>query len=277
MIEILNQYFVPVTSANEDVDPKGSPSAERDERWRIYGDFLERKLGAGDVHVYVLGPDRKSLGGLDIGSAMDTGKMITFLTSLAEREHVQAGPPPFKPQPRSAPPDAKITSPTIHLTARKTNSGRTWNEFPSENWILLTHQDWDQILPPSGAGLHTTWTIPAVVAAKLAEWVYPQTEETRKANRSKVELADFRLMIVTLKGSLSRARIEGKVRLIHSFYPGRPSADYATSDLVGFADFDLSRREVQRLRIVTQKAQYQGTPFSCSLVSVSGETLDAVR
>jgi hypothetical protein len=67
------------------------------------------------------------------------------------------------------------------------------------------------------------------------------------------------------------------VRLIHSFYPGRPSDDYAIADLTGFADFDLGRREVQRLRIVTQKAQYQGTPFSCSLVSVSRETLEAMQ
>ena len=260
------------------MEPGGSaPPAEREERRRIYGDFAERKLGIGDVHVYVLGPNRQSLAGLDVGSAMDTAKEIAFLTALAEQEHVHAGAPPFKPQPRSVPPRVDFVSPAIHLTARKITEGRTWNEFPSENWILLTRQEWNQVLPPAGAGLRTTWAIPSVVAVKLAEWVYPQTEETHRSNRSKVELADLRLTIVTLQGSLCRARVEGKVSLIHSFYPGRPADDHATANLIGFADFDLGRQEVQRLRIVTQNAQYQGIPYSCSLVSVSRETLEAMQ
>jgi hypothetical protein len=278
VIELLNKYYVPVTSANEDMEPGGrAPQAERDERRRIYGDFLERKMGAGEVHVYVIGPDRRSLGGLDVGSAMDIDKEVAFLSALATQEHVQAGPPPFRPQPRSIPPHADSSSLAIHLTARKIEGGRTWNEFPSENWIMLTRQDWSQVLPPSGASLQTTWTMPPAVAMKLGEWVYPQTEETHRVNRSKVELADFRLTIVTLQGSLCRARIEGKVRLVHSFYPGHPAEDYASADLIGFADFDLGRGEVQRLRIVTQKAQYQGTQFACSLVSVSRETLEALQ
>jgi hypothetical protein len=260
------------------MEPGGSASpAEKAERRRIYGDFIERKLGAGDVHVYVLGPDRKSLGGLDVNSAMDIDKETAFLKSLAEQEHIQAGPPPFKPQPRSVPPRAEFASPALHLTSRKTEGGRTWNEFPSENWILLNRQEWNQVLPPGDPAVRTTWTIPPAVATKLAEWVYPQTEETHKVSRSKVELADFRLTIVTMQGSLCRARIDGKVRLIHSFYPGRPSNDAATADLVGFADFDLARHEVQRMRIVTQKGQYLGVAFSCSLVSVSRETLEALQ
>jgi hypothetical protein len=266
-----------VTSANEDMEPGSRvPAAEREERQRIYGDFLSRKLGASDVHVYVLGPDRTSLAGLDIDSAMKTPKAISFLTSLAEQQHIQAGPPPFQPRPRSVPPPTESADPVLHLTARKTERSG-WNEFPSENWIALSATEWDQLLPPSGTGLRAVWTLPVPVATKLAEWIYPQTEETHRSNRSKVEIADIRLTMVTLDGALCRARIDGTVRLVHSFYPGRPSDDRANSELIGFADFDLLHRKVQRLRIVTQKAEYQGTQFACSLVSVSRETLDALR
>ena len=205
---MLNQYFVPVTSSNEDVNPGGGASqADRDERSRIYHDFFDRKLGVGDVHVYVVGPDGVSIGGLDIGSALDTEKEIAFLSGVAKHLHLNAGPPPFAPHPQSALPRVEPRAPAIHLVARKLTVGGAWNEFPSENWILLSREEWDQILPSTGAGVNASWTIPHSAAAKLAEWIYPQTEDTRKTNRSSVDVADFRLTMVALVGSLGRARI----------------------------------------------------------------------
>lgn len=267
VIELLNRYFVPVTGANEDPDPGG-------ERLRIKSEFTDKKMGVGDVHVYVIGPDRVAVGGLDIGSAMDTGKEVEFLNSVIQRFHTAGGAPVFTPHPQSTPPKVEQGAPAIHLVARKT-VGKTWNEFPSENWLLLSRQEWEQILPPAGARERAVWQIPAPVATKLAQWIYPQTEDTRQTNRSRVDLADFRLTLTTVEGSLGRARIEGRARVQHSFYPGHPSEDFATSELTGFLDFDLSTRQVQRLRLVTRKADYLNTPFLCSLVSVSRETLDA--
>ena len=48
VIELLNKYFVPVTSANELQDG---------DRYRIYHEFAAKKLGIGDVFVYVCAPD----------------------------------------------------------------------------------------------------------------------------------------------------------------------------------------------------------------------------
>jgi hypothetical protein len=53
VIKILNSSFVPVAAPNQDyvaAGGKASP-AERTERGRIYGTFLEKKLGANDVHI----------------------------------------------------------------------------------------------------------------------------------------------------------------------------------------------------------------------------------
>jgi hypothetical protein len=267
VIELLNRYFVPVTSANE------FPDADR---VRIYHEFADKHLGIGDVHVYVVGPDGAAIAGLDIGSAMDSDKEIAFLTSIVERLHTQPGLPVFAPHPQSSAPPVPPDAPAIHLVARKL-IGRTWNEFPSENWIVLTKQEWDQTLPPADAQPKTTWQVPAPVATKLAEWIYPQTEDTRRANRNRVDEADFRFTLVTLLDSLARARIDAHVRLRHSFYPGKPAEEFATSDLTGYADFDLAKHQVTRFRLITHKAEYQGVPFSCSLVSVSHETIEAQR
>jgi hypothetical protein len=93
-----------------------------------------------------------------------------------------------------------------------------------------------------------------------------------------VEQADFRVTVTTVEGKLARARIDGKVRLLHNFYPGGPAQTQpAESELSGYMDFDAAQRRIQRLRIVTDKAQYNNTGFSASLVSMSKETLDSLR
>ena len=268
IIETLNRYFVPVTSANELPD---------NDRVRIYHEFIEKKLGAGDVHVYVVGPDGVAISGLDIGSAMDADKEMAFLTSIIGKLHTQPGAPVFKPHPQSAPPQVPADAPAIHLVSRKSAAGGAWNEFPSENWITLSKPEWDQTLPPANAQVKATWQLPMPVATKLAEWIYPQTEETRRTNRSRVDVADFRFTLVALDGSMARARIDAKVRLRHSFYPGKPAEEFANSELTGYADFDLSKKQVQRLRLVTRKAEYQGGGFGCALASVSRETIEAQR
>jgi hypothetical protein len=90
-------------------------------------------------------------------------------------------------------------------------------------------------------------------------------------------VADFRLTVVGVQGDLARARIDGKIRLLHSFYPGGQAQDFAISELAGFMDFDLAAHRIQRLRMVTSKADYNTTPFAAALVSKSKETLEALQ
>jgi hypothetical protein len=275
---LLNQYFVPVTSRNEETDDNGAaPPAEKAERRRIYNEFYAKKLPIGDVHVYIVAPDKSAVAGLPIHLALDPAKMIPFLEDIVARMHLKPGPAAIKPHPTSRPP-ANIGADTlvIHLVSRAL-AGGSWHEFPAENWIVLSAAEWNQLLPSGKVTPKQSWAIPNPVAVKLAEWVYPQNEEKTGVNRSKVEQSDFRLTAVTVEGSLARARIDGKVKLLHTFYPNGKSPDYAVSDLTGYMDFDFAQRRIQRLRIVTNKGDYVQVPFATSLVSMSKETLDALR
>jgi hypothetical protein len=279
IIDLLNHYFVPVTSSNEEADDGGTgPPAEKAERKRIYLDFYGKKLPLGDVNVYIVGPDRTSIGGLDINSANDPEKMAAFLMRIITQLHTAPGPPAVKPHPQSVAPASAADAMVLHLVSRSM-AGGSWHEFPAENWIVLSRAEWTQLLPGEALPLNlkTSWEIPRPVAVKLAEWVYPQNEEKTQVNRSRVDVASFRLTLVTLENAMSRARIDGKVRLKHTFYPGGGGPDdFADSELVGFVDFDTAKRTVQRLRLVTNKAIYAGTEFRASLVSMSRETLDAL-
>jgi len=267
VIELLNRYFVPVSSSNE--------LGER-ERIRIYQDFIGKKLGAGDVHCYVVDADGKSIASLQVASATEPGKMEAFLKQMIAQLHPTPGPPVFAPHPQVPVPKVEPGAPAIHLVARRPEHG-SWAEFPSENWIVLSRDEWDRILPPQGAALKSTWQIPAPIAVKLAEWLYPQAEDATRKNRSRVDMADFRLTLVTLEGPLARARIEGRTNVFHSFPTFKISQDYATAELIGYADFDLAAHQVQRFRMVVKKGDYFGMPFECSLHSVSAETIEAQR
>ena len=278
VIELLNQYFVPVTSQNELVaeDNSPGPPAEKAERKRIYLYFYGYKLGIGDVHVYIVAPNGNGIKSLDISNATNTDHMVAFLNSIVQEQHLTPGPPAVKPHPTSVAPEAPADSFVMHLVSRSMQGG-SWHEFPAENWIVLSKSETAQLLPAGTPARGATWQVPKPVAVKLVEWFYPQNEEKTGANRSRVDLADLRMTVTTLENGLARARIAGKVVLQHSFYPNGKSEDLAASELEGYIDFRVADRTIQRLRLVTDKAAYNGTPFRTSLVSMSRETLDALK
>jgi hypothetical protein len=275
IIELLNKYYVPVTTSNVDTGDRGTGlPAERTERFRIYGEFLTKKLGVGDVHVYILAADATAIVGMDIGPAMDSRREIEVLSEVVARLHTEPGPPAVTPHRQSLPPPTDADSMIFHLVSRHLPVGGGWNEYPAENWIVLKHSEWAQLLPTGDIRSRMSWDIPLPVAVKLAEWVYPQTEEVLRENRSRVEIASLHFTLTALQQGVGRARIDGRVRLQHSPYPGRPSEVYADAKLLGYMDFDLAHPVIQRMRLVTTEATYATSGFGTSIVSVSRESLD---
>ena len=276
VIATLNRYFVPVASSNYEVGPEGqAPAAEKAERGRIYHDFWEKKLGVGDVHVYILRPDLTSYCGMDIGSALAEGKLATFLDEVRKQLQTPAGPPAFPPHSGSSAPAAPEDAMVFHLATRGEGHG-SWREFPSENWIVLSRSEWSALLPAEpaiaqGAG----WTVPRAVSDKLLAWFYPQTEVISQLPQSRIDQGDLRMTVTAVQNGVARARIEGTLKLMHSFYPKKPHDDFVNARLVGFMDFVPGEGRIQRLRIVAEKATYGDSPFDGALRSVSRETLDA--
>src|SRR5713226_8468891 len=113
VIELLNGFFVPVYTSNDFISgPADSSKEEQKERERVYRAFLEAKLSAGSVHVYVLSPDAKPLGSIHVAHAVDkdqaSGKDQTqLLLEKTIRELKTAkGEPLVRPRPQSEPPKA---------------------------------------------------------------------------------------------------------------------------------------------------------------------------
>src|SRR5437868_1872302 len=75
IIHLLNSYFVPVYTSNDFVP--GAPDLaknEQAERDRVYRAFLEGRLSAGSVHVYVLTAEAKPIGSIHVAHAGDKDK-----------------------------------------------------------------------------------------------------------------------------------------------------------------------------------------------------------
>ena len=277
VIDTLNRYYVPVVSSNFETGPGGpAPEAEKRERRRIYDDFYARHLGVGDVHVYILRPDLTSLRGLDIGSALADGALGKFLQDVRRELGTAAGAPAFPPRVWSFPPDAPADAMIFHLASRGEKKG-SWREFPSENWIVLSNAEWRALLPPGAAALRDSWEIPKAVSDRLLTWFYPQTEEVSWNTRSRIDESELRMTVVALANGVARARIEGSLKMLHSFNPGRPHNDFVNAKLIGFMDFVPAESRIQRLRLITEKAVYIDEAFGAALRSVSRETLDAQK
>src|ERR1700730_2519376 len=105
VIQILNKYYVPATSPNEEAGDLGKgPPAEKAERRRIYDEFLTKKLGVGDVHVYILAPDGRALAGRDAVTAEVPEKVNEVLLRVVSRLLTEPGQPAVAPRPQSSPP-----------------------------------------------------------------------------------------------------------------------------------------------------------------------------
>jgi len=278
MIEELNRYFVPVTSSNNDTGDGGAaPHAEKAEQQRIYSDFLARNLGTSTVHVYVLRPDGSSLRGLDIGAVLTPGKLLAFLDDVRRELNTPAGPPAFPPHPASIPPRVSADSMAFHLVARGSPQNSWDYGIPSENWVVLNRTELSGLLPPEPIVTRgSSWTVESRVADILLMWFYPQVEDPSQLNRSTIVYSHLHMIVTIIQNGVARARIEGRVKLSHSFYPDRLD-DFVNAQLIGFMDFVPKEGRIQRLRLITKEATYKDYPFDVALRSVSHETLDALR
>src|SRR5438876_6583276 len=105
VVAMLNRYFVPVYTSNEDYRDKGTAATEEKKEYqRIYHEALQAKLSTGTVHAYVLTPDGHPIDSLHVAEAAKVEKLIDMLERTRQKLHVTGGEPLSKPAPQSAAP-----------------------------------------------------------------------------------------------------------------------------------------------------------------------------
>jgi hypothetical protein len=274
VIALLNRYFVPVYSSNEDVAAGGAASPqEKAERQRIYQTYLSRKLGAGDVHIYILTSDAEPLDGMGVGEGtVNDSNLLGLLTRVVKKLGNAPGEPVVKPAPQSVPPTAPPDALTLHLSARGSVRDTNYRFFPAENWIVLTKQEWTRLIPAGETKLNASWAIPPELSTKLLNRFYPQTVEINTSvERSRIDKQHLTLTVTSIRDGLAFARFDGTLRMKHGSLAQNEDS-FVDAILTGFLEFDPNTHHIARLRLVTKKATYRDEDFQAALRSVMVDT-----
>jgi hypothetical protein len=278
VITLLNRYFTPVYSSNEDSGPQGrGVQQERAEHIRIYREATKSPCGAGAVFVFILDPEGRVIDGLDVAHASRGNALAEMLQAVVQKLHTSPGPTLVKPIPQSEPPASDPDSLVLHLTARSLGKVFPWGQFPAENWIVLKRAEWQRLLPPTEVKVGSSWTLPDAITGELLRNFYPPMEDIdTRDDRSRIEKASLRSTIISVTPQMIQARLDGILRMKRTFYAHANDNNYVDATVIGLLEFNTVGRQVRDFELTTDRATYgpnNPEDFGASLFSASTPTL----
>jgi hypothetical protein len=258
VITLLNRYFIPVYTSNEDSGPQGHGAAEeREEHIRIYREAMTSPCGAGAVFVFILNPAGHVIDGLDVARASRGNALAEMLQGVVKKLNTNPGPPVLKPTAQSQPPPHDADSLVLHLTARSYRKVFPWGEFPAENWIILRRPEWSTLLPSGEVKVGSSWPIEDAVITTLLRNFYPPMEDIdTRDNRSRIEASSLRATVISVTQRIVQVRLDGMLRMKRTFYARRNDDNRVEATVIGLLEFDAGARRISDLELVTDKATY---------------------
>jgi len=253
IIDLLNNYFVPVYVVNEDYAKKGcAPAEEKAELQRIFKEGYAAKKSVGSVHVYILNPAGKLIDSMHVAEAAKPKVLTAMLQKTIADLKLRPTAPVAKIRPQSAPPTHEEGSLLLHLVSRSIDGKGAWSDFPVENWVVLTAEDQKGLLAdqPDQA-----------VLKKILTHFYPATEN------NDVSKNRFENISATSKRAGSRVQLTGTFKMDHSFYH-KDDGKAVEADFIGFAEPDLPTGRIKDLQMITRDASYNGGKFAVAVRSV---------
>lgn len=268
VISLLNEYFVPVYTVNEEYTEKGSaPPEEKAERNRIFQEGYAAKLSVGSVHVYILAPDGHLRDSLHVAKAAQAENLIALLEKSVADLKVPRGQPVVAPVTQSQCPRSPPGSIALHLTARSLDGRGAWSDFPVEDWIVLDTEELKRLLPRGEAvSIGATWEIPRDIATRILTHFYPATENN-DVSKNVFEKQSLNGRVMSVENGVVRARLTGEMKMGHSFYH-KADGKTVEATVIGFLDFVPTKGEVNALQLVTDEATYGGGKFAVAVVLV---------
>ncbi len=267
VISALNAGFVPVYLSNVDFEEFGSAApAEKKLRDRIWADARSAGLPAGMDGLYVVdGESGRILGASDLGKASPEA----LLRLLETTRRTPPGKALLAPSPQSVPPATAPESLTLHLTARYLDGeGRVerqradFHEFPAEDWVSLSSDEWRRLLPPEGESRR----VDAAIALRLLTLFHPpdMSVTSDPDGRNQFEEASLRVS----RFSTSYVRIEGRLRMRRSFTQFEKTEPLpVTASIKGFIELEPDRSRIRSLRIISEGATYGTNNFGVAVRS----------
>jgi hypothetical protein len=305
VIDLLNRYFVSVHADGVFYKDNKSVAAEEKAAFQhVFQDLhrLNEKnkadgkpiLSVGSVHAYVLDSAGKPLDSLHVAEA-GPQKVLGMLEKAVKELKVPEGTPVVKPAPQSPAPKPQADDLVLHLTtgylvprnqqgARQevdddfvpakphlgTEKSGQWNALPSEDWIVMAKNEWRKLLPTGEVKVGASWEPDKDTAAWLLTRFYPTTENN-DLSTNRIDQQELKATVLSVKDGIIRARLAGRLKMKHSFYPSRDDDNAVEANLDGYLEFDADGKRVRALKLTTDSATYGGanTHFGAALRSVT--------
>ncbi len=291
---MLNAYFVPVYVDGTYLQANAESQADELAAYRESFAALHRangqrqqvgepQLSTGTVHAYVFAADGRALDSRHVAHAGPTS-VIEMLEQAVKTLGVSAGEPIVEPHAQSPRPDCADDALVLHLTARYLvprnstearadidgklvpldasrlggeRSGQ-WSALPSEDWYVLGREQWTRLLPKNRVAVGDTWKVDEQLADTLLTRFYPTTE-LNDLSQNRIDERTLKLTAVAVEADRVRARIDGRLKMKHAFYPGRDDNNSVDAAILGMIEFDLAKPQINLLQIVTDGATYGGS------------------
>lgn len=264
VVELLNHYFVPVYISNEEYTKDGSAlREEKAERDRIFREALRGGLSTGTVHVYLLDSEGHPIASLHVAEATKADRLIRLLEQTVKDRKLAPGQVLLAPETQSSSPKMPEGGLVLHLVARLLDGRGAWGGVPAEDWVVLDRAETESLVPEGPLSAGQSWTVGADLSARILTHVYPATENNDVA-KNRFESQSLRATILERTDWNIRARLDGELRMRHSFYH-REDKNVVEANLVGYLDLDPQTRAVRCLRLVTQSATYGGGHFGVAI------------
>jgi hypothetical protein len=276
VIDLLNSYYVPVYTANEEYGRDGTASpAEKAARVRMLteawkgGDRQAKEVFmASDAAVYVMAPDGHVVDALRLPDCLENHRVIAMLEAVAKKYQVKKGDTLVPPSSQSDVFTTKVTpgSLALHLTARYIPAGGTWKQLPGEDIVVLEKDEWRKLIP-ANAEVGVSWEVDKDVAAKLMIDFYPPSSN-RDPSTNRIDDSPLTATVVSVTDGVARVRLDCKLRMKHRFLPIKDDDKFVEAKVVGFVDCDPAKKQIKEVRMVTEKATYNKTTFGVAVRSV---------
>jgi hypothetical protein len=258
VIDTLNRSFIPVFTSNEDYENNGPASPqERKERDRILAECRANGTSTGTVHVYLLAPDGHAVDSAHVANVTRAGQLQALLDHCLARLRTKPGEPLVKPRDLSVAPPAPQGSLVLHLVSRGQDTGPqggSWREFPAENWVILSEDEWKGFLPHAEVATGAAYDVDSRSATKLLQYFYPQSEDPTDNPWTRIDAMSLKATVLRTEHGSATARLEGRVELQRNFYPHQFSPKHMKATLLGFITWDVRARAVWSLQLVTDQA-----------------------
>jgi hypothetical protein len=222
----------------------------------------------------LLTPDARpvAVAPLNQSLATDPVRLAELMERVAQDLDISRGDPVVKPSPQSAPPRSEPDSLVLHLTARYlersnddlvpvnatsvlgTQKAGNWGNLPSEDWIVLTKQEWMKLLPAAELQPDSKWELDREVCAKVLRHFFPPTENT-EVDTNRIDEQALFAHIESIEGGVVSVRLEGRFKMKHPFYH-KDDKNFVEATVVGIMDIETSKQRIRSIRLVTDQAAY---------------------